>query len=164
MLSLQYEEFKTRRDLTPTVHAVFLSCGWLRSVLIPAVTHIRCEADLFSFKIEHALLPSRMLAASLGFFFYSHNCTSLSQIWLLLIWVYEEFCIRGPAHILDHYRRSILTTSDVESLQVVVQSQGPDSASNYKHPIPTVSRASLHPKVYLWQHMLTGWAKCLILW
>lgn len=49
--------------------------------------------------------------------------------------------------MLDLYIKSVLTVSDMESLQVV-ESQGADSASNYEHPNPTVSRASLHPNVY----------------
>lgn len=50
--------------------------------------------------------------------------------------------------MLELYIKSMLTVSDMESLQAV-GSQGTDSASNYKHPSPTVSRASLQPKVYL---------------
>lgn len=96
------------------------------------------------------------------FGFYLHDCTSHSQIWLLLVWVYEDFFIRGPAHMLDLYIKSVLTVSDMESLQVV-ESQGADSASNYKHPNPTVSRASLHPKVCLWKHVLIVQVKSLIL-
>lgn len=50
--------------------------------------------------------------------------------------------------MLDLHIKSILTVCDMESLQVI-ESQGADSASNYKYPNPTVSRASLHPKIYL---------------
>lgn len=49
--------------------------------------------------------------------------------------------------MLDLYIKSILTVSDMESLQLI-ESQGADSASNYKHPNPTVSRASLRRFIY----------------
>lgn len=61
-------------------HACDIPELWLhmcpeQSVLVPAVTNVRCEAGFYSFKIKHAMLPSRTLATSLVFIYMTAQVT-----------------------------------------------------------------------------------------